>query len=65
MTLPALAYCNSSISYCIGKTQQQCDFIYEIVQSYLEIDAGQYNMIEEAQINQLIECPKEVYRMSL
>lgn len=65
MTLPALAYCNSSISYCIGKTQQQCDFIYEIVQSYLEIDAGQYNIIEEAQINQLIECPKEVYRMSL
>ena len=65
MTLPALVYCNSSISYCIGKTQQQCDFIYEIVQSYLEIDAGQYNIIEEAQINQLIECPKEVYRMSL
>ena len=65
MTLPALAYCNTSISYCIGKTPQQCAFIYEIVQSYLEIEAGEFNIIEEAQINQLIECPKEVYRMSL
>ena len=65
MTLPALVYCNTSISYCIGKTQQQCAFIYEIVQSFLEIDAGEFNVIEDKEINKLIECPKEIYRLTL
>jgi len=51
--------------YIIGKTIQQCQYIEEILLSFLEFYKVSENILSQENLFEITGCPKEIYRLSL